>query len=98
MMDAFWAVPEWAPEGESHLLGSLSPVTRITYGAGTVTYSTFDSESTDVLRLDFVPDSFVGGIVKNRMWFGPGLPGTLLHGAMPLVILRNWAVMLATVE
>jgi hypothetical protein len=62
MMDAFWAVPEWAPADESHLLGSLSAVTKIAYGAGSVTYSTFDAESTDVLRLDFVPDSVtVGG-------------------------------------
>ncbi len=62
MMDAFWAVPEWAPADESHLLGSLSVVTKISYGAGSVTYSTFDSESTDVLRLNFVPVSVsVGG-------------------------------------
>jgi hypothetical protein len=62
MMDAFWAVPEWAPADESHLLGSLSAVTKIAYGGGSVTYSTFDAESTDVLRLDFVPDSVtVGG-------------------------------------
>jgi hypothetical protein len=62
MMDAFWAVPEWAPADESHLLGSLSVVTKIAYGAGSVTYSTFDDESTDVLRLDFSPDSVtVGG-------------------------------------
>ena len=57
MMDAFWAVPEWAPADESHLLGSLSPVTKIAYGAGSVTYSTFDADSSDLLRLDFVPDS-----------------------------------------
>ena len=37
MMDAFWAVPEWAPADESHLLGSLSAVTKIAYGAGRVT-------------------------------------------------------------
>jgi hypothetical protein len=62
MMDAFWAVPEWAPADESHLLGSLSAVTKIAYGAGSVTYSTFDADSTDVLRLEFVPDSVnVGG-------------------------------------
>jgi hypothetical protein len=56
LMDAFWAVPEWAPEHESHLLGSSSVVTKISYGRGSVTYSTFDPESTDVLRLDFVPE------------------------------------------
>lgn len=61
MMDAFWAVPEWAPADESHLLGSLSPVTKIEYGAGRVTYSTFDATSDDVLRLDFVPQSVMAG-------------------------------------
>jgi hypothetical protein len=61
MMDAFWAVPEWAPADESHLLGSLSVVTKIAYGAGRVTYSTFDTNSTDVLRLNFVPDSINAG-------------------------------------
>jgi hypothetical protein len=67
MMDAFWAIPEWAPADESHLLGSISVVTRIAYGAGTVTYSTFDQESTDVLRLNFVPDSItVGGKLISR--------------------------------
>jgi hypothetical protein len=67
MMDAFWAVPEWAPADESHLLGSLSAVTKISYGKGSVTYSTFDDDSTDVLRLDFVPDSIsVGGKAISR--------------------------------
>jgi hypothetical protein len=56
LMDAFWAVPEWAPADESHLLGSSSVVTKIAYGKGSVTYSTFDPQSSDVLRLDFVPD------------------------------------------
>jgi hypothetical protein len=61
MMDAFWAIPEWAPADESHLLGSDAVVTNIRYGAGRVTYSTFDAESTDVLRLDFVPESILAG-------------------------------------
>jgi len=57
LMDAFWAVPEWAPADESHLVGSSSVVTKIAYANGSVTYSTFDPESTDVLRLDFTPES-----------------------------------------
>jgi hypothetical protein len=57
LMDAFWAVPEWAPANESHLLGSTSVVTKVKYGKGSVTYSTFDPQSSDVLRLDFAPDS-----------------------------------------
>jgi hypothetical protein len=56
LMDAFWAVPEWAPGDESHLLGSSSIVNKISYRKNSVTYSTFDSESSDVLRLDFTPE------------------------------------------
>ena len=67
MMDAFWAVPEWAPGDESHLVGSLSAVTKIAYGKGSITYSTFDEESTDVLRLDFIPESItIGGKAISR--------------------------------
>jgi hypothetical protein len=61
LMDAFWAVPEWAPADESHLVGSSSVVTRISYGKGSVTYSTFDPDSEDVLRLDFDPRSVAAG-------------------------------------
>ena len=55
-MDGFWAVPEWAPAEESHLLGGLSPVTKIAYEQGSVVYSTFDEDATEVLRLDFAPE------------------------------------------
>lgn len=61
LMDGFWAVPEWAPAEESHFLGSTSVVTRISYDQGAVTYSTFDSDSTDVLRVDFAPKSVRAG-------------------------------------
>jgi hypothetical protein len=69
MMDAFWAVPEWAPAGESHLLGSSSVVRKIEYGRGRVKYSTFDAESVEVLRLDFVPERVTVGrkMVPRRM-------------------------------
>ena len=59
LMDAFWAFPEWAPSDESHLLGSSSVVTKIQYGDGSVTYSTFDESSDDVLRLNFAPGSIL---------------------------------------
>jgi hypothetical protein len=38
-------------------VGSSSVVTKIHYARGSVVYSTFDAESTDVLRLDFSPES-----------------------------------------
>jgi hypothetical protein len=61
LMDGLWAVPTWAPAGESHLLGTSSVITRISYGKGSVTYSTFDADATDVLRLDFSPKSVTAG-------------------------------------
>jgi hypothetical protein len=61
LMDAFWAVPEWAPADESHLLGSSSVVRKISYHKGSVTYSTFDPQSIDVLRLDFAPEFVTAG-------------------------------------
>jgi len=61
MMDGLWAVPIWAPEGESHFLGTSSVVTRIAYGRASVTYSTFDATADDVLRLNFVPNSVMTG-------------------------------------
>ena len=68
MMDAFWAVPEWAPGDESHVVGSSSVVTKVAYGAGSVTWSTFDAASSDVLRLNFLPESVsVGGRAVARV-------------------------------
>ena len=67
VMDGFWAVPEWAPKDESHLVGSSSVVTKMAYGAGIVTYSTYDAEAVDVLRLNFVPERVsVGGRKISR--------------------------------
>jgi hypothetical protein len=60
-MDGLWAVPEWAPADESHLVGSSSVVTKIAYGKGSVTYSTFDPSARDVLRLNFEPDAVSAG-------------------------------------
>jgi hypothetical protein len=61
MMDGFWAVPSWAPDGESHFLGSSSVVTSISYDRGSVTYATFDTDATDVLKLNFVPTAVFSG-------------------------------------
>jgi len=68
LMDAFWAVPEWAPADESHLLGSTSVVTQITYQRNSVAYSTFDSQSEDVLLVAFKPTELkVGGRDLRRL-------------------------------
>jgi hypothetical protein len=54
-MQGLGSVPEWAPEGEDHLLRSSSVVRSVSYLPGEIAYTTFDAESTEVLRLRFSP-------------------------------------------
>jgi hypothetical protein len=54
-MAGLGSIPEWAPSAESHVLRSSSVVTSVSYLPGEVDYQTFDEESTEVLRLNFVP-------------------------------------------
>jgi hypothetical protein len=54
-MQGLGSVPEWAPEGEDHLLRSSSVVRSVSYLPGEIHYMTFDPESTEVLRLTFSP-------------------------------------------
>lgn len=55
------AIPELAPDGQSHLLGSTSVVQMVTYGHDRITYRTFDADATDVLRLAFRPLTVTAG-------------------------------------
>jgi len=63
---AMAAVPEFAPAGESHLLGSTSVVQKIAYGERTVRYSTFDRSGAEVLRLNFKPGRVTAGDAALR--------------------------------
>lgn len=48
---AMAANPAWAPPDEAHLLSSNSVVNAVTYEADSVTWTTFDTDATEVLRL-----------------------------------------------
>ncbi len=89
MMDAFWAIPEWAPADESHLLGSDAVVTDIHYAAGRVSYATFDAQSTDVLRLDFVPDSITADGVALRARGDLAQDGYVFDGGSRTLYVRH---------
>lgn len=64
------SVPDWAPAGESHLLGSSSVVRKIRYAPEQIQYVTFDKVSREVLRLAQSPSAVFAG--------SKALP--LLHG------------------
>ncbi len=54
-IDGMAALPEMAPDDETHLLNSTSVITDIVYSAGKVSYRTFDQDGTEILKLNFVP-------------------------------------------
>jgi hypothetical protein len=72
---AMGAQPQWAPDGENHILRSTSVVKKVEYGADRVAYSTFDKAGREVLRLRFVPRSVAEGatkLVQRDAGDGPG--------------------------
>ncbi len=60
---AMAAMPELAPKRQDHLLGSSSVVQAVTYGRRHISYRTFDTASTEVLRLSFRPRQVTAGAV-----------------------------------
>jgi hypothetical protein len=60
---AMAAMPELAPKRRDHLLGSSSVVQAVAYGRRQVAYRTYDTSSTEVLRLSFRPREVTAGTV-----------------------------------
>jgi len=56
-----FAVPEWVPIGETHLLDSSSVVTNVVYGAGQLNYTTFDSAGSETIKTATAPTSVSAG-------------------------------------
>jgi len=58
---AMAALPELAPKGRDHLLGSTSVVRSVSYGRRRLAYRTFDRRAQEVLRLTYRPARVVAG-------------------------------------
>lgn len=58
---AMGAIPEFAPVGQNHLLRSSSVVRKVTYGANSISYETFDPDAIEVLRLNQAPVRVTAG-------------------------------------
>jgi hypothetical protein len=72
---AMAAMPDLAPDGQSHLLGSTSVVQQVTYRHDRITYRTFGGDATEVLRLAFRPREVIAGrheLAQERSLSGPG--------------------------
>lgn len=60
-LTAMQAVPEWAPANQTHLTGSTSLVSNITYSSSGIQYTTTSPASTENVRLNFTPSSVIAG-------------------------------------
>jgi hypothetical protein len=60
-MAAMGAVPEWAPLHQAHILRSTSMVKSVSYESGRVAWTTFDTDSTETLRLPGRPTAVSAG-------------------------------------
>ncbi|MFI5129379.1 MAG: T9SS type A sorting domain-containing protein [Chitinophagales bacterium] len=66
-MTGLAAVPEWTPFTQTHLLRSTSVIKSISYGLNTVSYTTYDASSTEVIHVNFTPLTITAnGVVLPR--------------------------------
>jgi hypothetical protein len=63
---AMAAIPELAPVGRDHLLGSSSVVQTVAYGRRRLDYRTFDGHAVEVLRLSYRPTVRAAGTVLRE--------------------------------
>jgi len=88
-MAAMGAVPEWAPNGEDHILRSTSQVQKVKYAASRVSYTTFDKASMEVLRLKFVPERVMAGGVALAKRGDLNNPGWTFDGKRGVLRVRH---------
>jgi Malectin domain len=64
-----WLPEELGANRENHLVRSSAVVNSIVYGAGAISYSTFDApaDTIDVLRLSFAPNTIIADGKKLRL-------------------------------
>jgi hypothetical protein len=63
-MWAMGAIPDFAPIGQDHLLQSTTVVQKVDYGPKLVSYQTFATSGSEVLRLSFKPAKITAGKVN----------------------------------
>jgi hypothetical protein len=89
-----WLPEELGASRENHLVRTTAVVDAIKYGKGNITYSTFDApvETTDVLRLSFIPKSISADgqdLLQNRDLKGNGYVVKKLPNGDAIVWIRH---------
>ncbi|MCL6545385.1 MAG: hypothetical protein K6T61_09145, partial [Bryobacteraceae bacterium] len=82
---AMAAAPELAPEDQNHLLRTSSVIQKISYGPREITYTKFDSRSTEKFKLGaWSPRSVKGG----RMKWDPATKVLVVESSAPNVTIQ----------
>jgi hypothetical protein len=95
VMEAMAWMPEtFGPARENHIMRSSSVVTSVVYGKGEIAYSTFDApaETTEVLRLSYIPTRVTAGnveLIERPELDENGYRLTTLPGGDCLVTIRH---------
>ncbi len=79
------SVPSFAPNGQTHLLRSSSTVQSVNYQTNTLSYQTFNTNGTEVIKVDRVPSGVAvnGAVLTQRAdlnaegWVYNGADGTV---------------------
>ena len=88
-MRGMGAVPEWAPDNQSHLTRSTSVVTAVNYSASEITYTTADPDATEVLKLGFTPVEVTADGVLLPRRTDLGAPGWVYDAATRVLKVRH---------
>ena len=83
------SVPEWSPPGENHLLRSSSVVRKVNCHLQDLSYSTFDENATEVLRLAFRPTWVTANGTPLRQRPGLSEPGWIFDAHTGVLRVRH---------
>jgi hypothetical protein len=89
---AMGTTPEWAPAREIHIVRSTSVVTHVDYAPARVSWTTFDADATETLRLPTRPVTVaMGGVAleERKDLAGPGYTVRALRGGDYVVRVRH---------
>ena len=88
------ALPQYSPQGETHILRSSSVIVKVSYGQGTLSYKTFDNSAVEKIHLNFVPSTVTADGVPIETWVydPPSAILTVSHGASNVAVLGGGGV------
>lgn len=83
------AVPDWAPDNETHIVHSTSVIRSVTYSAGAVNYTTAAERSIEKIKMNFLPREVAVGGVALPQRTDASAPGWVYDPASRVLVVRH---------